>query len=150
METAPAPRNLSALTAGQEFDLGSAVITANEIVEFAADFDPAPFHLSERGGRDAGLGGLIASGWQSCAIVLGLLDRGLLAHTDASEIPSIKACRWLAPVRPDDRLSARAKVISTDPAAGVVFFHVTADNAAGMRLVEIECRIVAGSAGGNA
>ena len=62
---------------GQVIDLGSYAVTADEIREFASEFDPQPFHLDEAAAEASLLGGLAASGWHVCAMFMRLLADGL-------------------------------------------------------------------------
>ena len=67
---------------GGTIDLGAKDVTAEEIVEFAAEFDPQPMHLDEAAGKASILGGLSASGWHTCAMYMRLLcDAFLLDAT---------------------------------------------------------------------
>jgi len=79
-------------------------VSAEEIVEFASEFDPQPKHLSEEGGRASLLGGLIASGWHTCAIAMRLMSDGYMARAVAMGSPGIDEVKWLRPVRPGDTL----------------------------------------------
>ena len=53
---------------GVTIELGSKTVSAEEIIEFASEFDPQPMHLSEEGGKASILGGLSASGWHTGCI----------------------------------------------------------------------------------
>ena len=55
---------------GEVVEFGDRVVTAEEIVEFAREFDPQPFHLDEAAARESMAGGLIASGWHSAALMM--------------------------------------------------------------------------------
>ena len=52
---------------GEVFEIGDYLITREEIVDFASRYDPQPFHVDEAAARDSIFGGLIASGWMTCA-----------------------------------------------------------------------------------
>ena len=52
---------------GEAVDIGSLTFTAEDIIRFAKDFDPQPFHLDEEQARHALFGGLCASGWHTCS-----------------------------------------------------------------------------------
>ena len=68
-------------TPGRVFDLGSKTVSAEEIVEFAAEFDPQPFHLDAEAGRDSILGGLAASGWHTTCILMRLMCDGFILRS---------------------------------------------------------------------
>src|SRR5689334_12107908 len=72
-------RYLEDFTAGQELPLEPHTVTRAEIVAFAAEFDPQPFHLDERAAADTLLGGLAASGWHTCALFMRMMYRGWLS-----------------------------------------------------------------------
>ena len=52
---------------GERLVLGSVTFTAQDIIRFARQFDPQPFHTDAELARASMLGGLCASGWHSCA-----------------------------------------------------------------------------------
>lgn len=79
-------------------------MTAEEIVEFAREYDPQPMHLSEEGGRGSILGGFAASGWHTCAVAMRLISDGYITRAAGAGAPGIKEGKWLRPVRPGDEL----------------------------------------------
>ena len=64
---------LDDLAAGAEFNSEKYVVVAEEIREFAKNFDPQPFHLDEETARKTLFEGLVASGWHTAAITMKLL-----------------------------------------------------------------------------
>jgi acyl dehydratase len=92
---------------------GPRLITREEIVAFAAEFDPQPMHLDEEAGSASLLGGLSASGWHTCCIVMRMISDGLLDRTTFMGAPGIEEVRWRAPVRPGERLRLRVTVLET-------------------------------------
>mgnify|MGYP003128863609 CR=1 FL=1 len=56
-------RTYEDFTEGLEIDLGPYPVTRDEVIEFAREFDPQPFHLDEEAAKDTLLGGLSASGF---------------------------------------------------------------------------------------
>ena len=116
------------LQAGDAFDLGEVTVTAQEIVAFARAYDPQPFHLDADVAADSPYGGLIASGWQTCGLFMRAFATGFLNRTLSLGSPGIDQLRWKAPVRPDDRLTARYEVVSvrvsaSKPDRGIVVGH---------------------------
>jgi acyl dehydratase len=105
------------LRVGDVVELGPVTVTEEEIVEFASRYDPQPFHLDAEAGRRTPYGGLIASGWHSAAIYMGMFVRGVLADTASLGSPGVKELRWLAPVRPGDQLRARAVISEVAPSS---------------------------------
>src|SRR5690242_6430947 len=103
---------------GDVRDTGSVTVTKEEIVAFAREFDPQPFHIDEEAARRSPFGGLIASGWQTCGICMRLLVEGFGSEGMASMgSPGVDELRWLRPVRPGDTLSLRTEVIEKTPSS---------------------------------
>ena len=100
---------------GEASEAGPYVVSREEIIAFARQFDPQPFHLSDEGGREGIFGGLIASGWHTGSLWMRLYVDSLLGAASAMGSPGIEELRWLAPVRPGDTLSARLVVLETAP-----------------------------------
>ncbi|MGO9081015.1 MAG: MaoC/PaaZ C-terminal domain-containing protein [Streptosporangiaceae bacterium] len=96
---------------GAVYDLGSHKVTADEIVKFAQEYDPQPYHLSEEGGRASSFGGLIASGWNTASIWMMLYVTTLLPGSSIAGSPGVDELRFLRPVRPGDELFGKAEVI---------------------------------------
>lgn len=103
------------MTPGRRFDLGSKTVTADEIVEFAQEFDPQPFHLSVEAGEASILGGLSASGWHSCAMFMRLYYDNLLHFSSSEGSPGIDFVEWRKPVLAGDTLTGVAEVLETRP-----------------------------------
>jgi acyl dehydratase len=102
-------------TPGEVIELGSHTITKEEIVAFAKQFDPQPFHLDEEAAKRTIYGGLLASGWHTGSITMRLLYEGLVKETVSLGSPGVDELRWLKPVRPGDTLSARLTVLECIP-----------------------------------
>jgi acyl dehydratase len=100
--------------AGEMVEYGGVDVTAPEIVEFARTFDPQPFHLDEEAARSA-TGGLIASGWHTCALLLRMNCDAFLMRTMVLDEPGVEENRWALPVRPGDRLHVRRHTLSARP-----------------------------------
>ncbi|NMO14946.1 MaoC family dehydratase [Pyxidicoccus fallax] len=100
---------------GEVSEYGSYVISREEIISFAKQFDPQPFHLSDEGGREGIFGGLVASGWHTASICHKLIVEGLLGKAASLGSPGLDELRWLKPVRPGDTLTVRTEVLSTTP-----------------------------------
>ncbi len=100
-------------TPGQVIDCGSRVVTREEIVAFAAEYDPQPMHLDELAARDTPIGGLIASGWHSCCILMRMLSDALLHDASFMGAPGIEEVKWLAPLRPGEQVNLRATVLES-------------------------------------
>ena len=101
--------------AGQVVELGSATITRDEILDFATQYDPQPFHVDEAAAEQSMYGGLIASGWHTVSLFMRLLVDGLLCRAASMGSPGVDEVRWLKPVRPGDTLSARSIIHAVIP-----------------------------------
>ena len=104
------------LIVGQEQLFGSVVVTREEVLEFARKFDPQPFHLSDEAAAKTYFGRLSASGWHTCAMVMGVIARKVIKEEQAGlGSPGIDELRWLKPVYPGDTLSVYGTVIEKTP-----------------------------------
>jgi len=100
---------------GQVFECGSVQPSREEIIAFAEAFDPQPFHLDEEAGRATPFGGLVASGWHTCALFMRMMVDGLLSKAASLGSPGLDELRWLRPVRPGQRLSGRVTIMEVKP-----------------------------------
>jgi acyl dehydratase len=103
--------------AGDVAEFGPVTVTADEIVEFAERFDPQPFHVDPDAAARTPYGGLIASGWHTVALFMGMYVRGMLLDTASLGSPGVEELRWLAPVRPGDELRGRSTITDLQPSA---------------------------------
>lgn len=101
------------LAAGQVREWGPRTVTREEIVAFASEFDPQPMHLDESAAKHSILGGLGASGWHTCAIMMRMFCDGLLLNSTSQGSPGIDETLWKKPVRPGDALTVRHTVMET-------------------------------------
>ncbi|MEO9340193.1 MaoC family dehydratase [Mesorhizobium sp. SB112] len=97
---------------GGTIDLGSKVVTAAEIIDFAGQFDPQPMHLDEEAGKASILGGLSASGWHTSAMFMRMLCDSLLLDSTSQGSPGIDYVKWKKPVLAGDELRAEAVILS--------------------------------------
>ncbi len=96
---------------GRVFELGTRVVGREEILAFAANYDPQSFHVDEGAAQQSIYGGLIASGWHTCAIAMRLMCDGYMLESASLGSPGIENLRWLKPVRPGDTLRGRMTVL---------------------------------------
>src|SRR3990170_4329060 len=92
---------------GETLPLGAAVMSREEIVAFASEFDPQPFHIDEDAARATLLGGLAASGWHTSVVVMDLVERALAERALELHATGVEEVLWRKPVRPGDILSGR-------------------------------------------
>ena len=99
--------------AGQIIEAGPYVLSEAEILQFAHAYDPQWFHTDAQAASQGPFGGLIASGWQTCAIAMRLGADAALKGSESFASPGVDHIKWRHPVRPGDALSLRATVIET-------------------------------------
>ena len=54
--------------AGDRIEMGRHTFTEAEIIDFARQFDPQPFHTDPQAAKQSFFGGLVASGWHTCSV----------------------------------------------------------------------------------
>jgi acyl dehydratase len=94
---------------------GPRLVTREEIVAYAAEFDPQPMHLDETAASATLLGGLAASGWHACCLVMRMIADGFVLNSTSMGSPGVDEVRWLKPLRPGTRVRLRATVLETRP-----------------------------------
>jgi acyl dehydratase len=92
---------------------GPRLVTREEIVAFAAEFDPQPMHLDEAAAGATMLGGLGASGWHVCCLMMRIISDGYVLDSSSMGGPGIEEARWLAPLRPGTHIRVRSTVLET-------------------------------------
>ena len=102
---------------GDVIALGSRTMTREEIVAFAARWDPQPMHLDDAGGNASLLHGLSASGWHTGCVLMRLFADNLLNRSASLGSPGIDSLKWLRPVQPGDTLAATLTVLDVRPSA---------------------------------
>src|SRR6187431_3501071 len=97
---------------GATFGLGTKAVTAEEIIEFASEFDAQPMHLDEAAGKASILGGLAASGWHTCAMFMRMLCDAFLLDSTCQGAPGVDQVRWKKPVLAGDQLTGTLVVVA--------------------------------------
>lgn len=98
---------------GEVFEFGHHLVTEQEIIAFATQYDPQAFHVDSAAAALSNFGGLVASGWMTAAVLMRMMCEHFIPLESAMGSPGVDKLRWLKPVRPDDRLHARVTVLST-------------------------------------
>src|SRR5438477_5834955 len=105
---------LDDLHVGQRFTSGSQLMETARIKEFAAEFDPQPFHLDEAAAEASVFRGLAASGWHTAAVAMRLLVAGGLPF--ANGIIGLGGdIAWPKPTRPGDTLHVESEIVEITP-----------------------------------
>jgi acyl dehydratase len=110
---------------GTTVDSGSFSLSEAEIIAFAKEYDPQPFHVDPVAAKDGPFGGLIASGWHTTSMMMRQLVDSYVSPESSLGAAGVDEIRWLKPVRPGDTLHIRATVrearrSSSKPDRGVV------------------------------
>ena len=100
---------------GPTVEIGRYAVTLEEILAFARRYDPQPFHTDPVKALDSIYGGLIASGWHTCAIAMRVTGDAYLAEAASMGSPGMEEIRWLKPVRPGDTLTVMRTVEEARP-----------------------------------
>ena len=135
------------LPPGRLGTFGPRRVTREEILAFAAEFDPQPMHLDEVAAQRSMLKGLSGSGWHLCSIMMRMMFDGFIGRTASLGSPGVNEVRWLAPLRPGDDLMLEADVVEariskSRPETGIVTLKCTARNASGEALCEMVTPII--------
>src|SRR6202140_4312247 len=122
-------------------------VSREEMLAFAAEFDPQPMHLDEEAAKRSMLNGLSGSGWHLCAIMMRMMVDGFIGRAASLGSPGVNELRWLAPLRPGDDLMldvdvAEARVSRSRPETGIVTFKGVVRNAGGVALCEMVSPII--------
>jgi acyl dehydratase len=102
-------------TPGQTDEIGRHTFSEQEMIEFARQFDPQPFHTDPEAARQSFFGGLIASGWHTCAIAMRLMVQKYIGQAASAGSPGVDNIRWRAPVRPGDTITYRRVIVASRP-----------------------------------
>ena len=104
------------LEVGRETYFGSYEVTREEVLEFAAKYDPQPFHLSDDEAAKTHFGRLAASGWHTAAMTMAVIARHVVEKRQAGlGSPGIDELRWKKPVHPGDTLHVRGRILEKTP-----------------------------------
>ncbi|WP_254532954.1 MaoC family dehydratase [Natrinema gelatinilyticum] len=114
---------------GTTRELGDYHVTSEEIIEFAEQYDPQPFHLDAAAAAESAFGELVASGWHTASISMRMLVENYLNENAGMGGRGVDELRWQRPVTPGDTLSLRTEVVDkrpseTDPYRGNVDTHI--------------------------
>ena len=129
---------------GWTAEYGPRLVTREEMLGFAAQFDPQPMHLDEEAARHTLLGGLGASGWHTCCIMMKMIADGVLLDSASMGAPGIDEVKWHKPVRAGDNLTVRGSIVSTRasqsrPDRGFVNFLWEVFNDRGEKVMTLTC-----------
>jgi acyl dehydratase len=121
---------------GTTAEHGTVRVDEAELVDFAQRYDPQPIHVDRDAAAAGPYGGLIASGWHTCALMMRLFAREYLSPASSLGSPGVDELRWIRPARPGDELTLRttveeARLSRSKPDRGLVRTRVELVNGAG-------------------
>ena len=102
---------------GERMVLGTKTFSEDEIIGFAKQFDPQVFHVDKELAKQSYFGGIIASGWHTCAIAMRLMCDAYLNESASIGSPGVDNIRWLKPVRPGDTLRMERVILESRPSS---------------------------------
>ncbi len=110
---------------GETIEMGRRLVDRDEVIRFAKEFDPQPFHVDEAAAKDSFFGGLIASGWHTVSMVMRMMCDSYLLDSASLGSPGVDNVKWLHPVRPGDTIRAtrtvmEARTSKSKPDVGIV------------------------------
>src|SRR6476660_5103524 len=134
---------------GRIFEHGPRRLPRDEMVAFAAEFDPQPMHLDDAAAKQTMLGGLAASGWYLCCILRRMCADAFVLNSSSMGAPGVDEVKWLKQVRPDEELRLRATVRDTRasksrPDMGFVRFEFDLFNAADEQVMTLTTSLMLG------
>ena len=123
------------LKLGMRFKSGEATVSKEDILRFASEFDPQPFHTDEEAAKATVFKGLAASGWHTAAIAMKLATTCRPFGPHPLLGAGVDDLRWPMPVRPGDTLHLEGELVELVPSRtkpqGIVRIKWTAFNQKG-------------------
>ncbi len=140
------PLYLEDLAPGMSFENGPVTVTAEEIKEFAARFDPQAFHLDEKAGAESFFQGLAASGWHTASLTMRLMVTGTMPLA-AGYIGAGGEVTWTKPVYAGDALTVRVEVLEVNssrskPDRGFALLRCDTRNQRGETVQVLKARVM--------
>lgn len=137
------------LVVGSTTEIGRHTFEADDIKAFAERYDLQPFHLDEAAAEASPFGGLVASGWHTCSVFMGMLVRNLLPGSTSMGSPGIDEIRWLKPVRAGDTITMSQKVVDkrvseSKPDRGIVSTEWIGVNERGETVITVRSKVIFG------
>ncbi|MFG1462475.1 MaoC family dehydratase [Xanthobacter sp. DSM 24535] len=132
---------------GEVKTFGSYEVTEDEIIAFASEFDAQPMHIDAVAGKASMLGGLAASGWHTCAIMMRLMCDGFLLRSAGQGSPGVTETKWREPIFPGDVVTLRRTILQSRtsksrPDLGLVNMKLELLKPSGSVALEQECVVL--------
>ena len=130
---------------GQTFAGGPVTVTAEDIIGFATQFDPQPFHLDADAARDTAFGELVASGWHTSAMTMRMMLLSIPPMQGGMIGRRVETIDWPRPVRPGDTLTTHSEILhlrtTSNPARGIMRLKTDTLNQHGEAVMKMEALI---------
>lgn len=131
------------LTSGKRITLGPLEVDAEEVLVFARKYDAQWFHTDPMRAEQGPWGGLIASGWHTCAMAMGMVSNGVLSGSESYASPGLNYLKWPHPVRPRDLLTLNvlvhdSRISASKPWLGIIRWQWTMHNQHGAEVLDLE------------
>ena len=130
---------------GQTFTGGPTTVTADDIITFATQYDPQPFHLDAQAAKDTTFGELVASGWHTAAMTMRMMLGSIPAMQGGMIGRRIETIDWPRPVRPGDTLTTQSEILhlrtTSNPARGIMRLKTETLNQNGEAVMKMEALI---------
>lgn len=112
---------------GETMTFGDYLVTEEEIITFAKQYDPQVFHLDKEAAKQSSFGELVASGWMTVGIMMRLMVLNFISPAASMGSPGVDQIRWTQPVKPNDSLRLRMKIVdvkrsTSKPDRGMIWF----------------------------
>ena len=102
------------LHVGQRFVSGTHLVDEEQIIAYARQFDPQPFHIDPEAAKGTFFQGLVASGWHTASITMRLLVTSGL-DIKGGMIGGAAELNWPRPTRPGFVLQVETEIIEMRP-----------------------------------
>jgi len=137
------------LKLGEKFNTPEHTVTAEEIIAFGRQFDPQPFHTDAEAAKPTLFGRLVASGWHTAALSMGLMVRGEMRLDGGVIGQGVDGLRWPRPVLPGDTLRVVMEITELNPepsrtGRGKIKLHCRTLNQEGRVVQEMTANLLIG------
>ncbi|MDP3841949.1 MAG: MaoC family dehydratase [Oxalobacteraceae bacterium] len=131
------------LSSGKRITLGPLEVDADEVLAFARKYDAQWFHADPMLAEQGPWGGLIASGWHTCAMAMGLVSSAILNGSESYASPGLDYVKWPHPVRPGDLLTLHvlvheSRISASKPGLGIIRWQWIMHNQHGAEVLDLE------------
>lgn len=135
------------LPPGRIFQSAERKVSAEEIIEFASEFDPQPMHLDEEAGKASILGGLSASGWHTCSLGMALFFESMIANTAGEGSPGVDVVEWRRPLLAGDTIRLQTEIksgraLKSRPGVGMIAIEQKITNQRDQLIMRLECSLM--------